>query len=110
MGKKFYNNKATKETVPVEEVKEETKVIFEDPNEVEPLLPAEVCNVDVSLNIRVEPKVEPNNQVGILSKGSKLFVMDNAEVVESDGTQWYKVKFGDPLTGGYAMMKYVKLV
>ena len=44
-----------------------------------------VDGVDMSLNVRKEPKVEPNNQVGILGKGTKVIVMKPNEPVKSNG-------------------------
>ena len=92
-----------KETEP-EPVQEEVK------EEEETYLPAVVDGVDTMLNIRKEPKVEPNNQVGILSKGTHLEVADNGKTVEGSGEKWYKVRFGDPKQDGYAMKKYIKMI
>lgn len=71
-----------------------------------------VDGVDMSLNVRKEPKVEPNNQVGILGKGTKVIVMKPNEPVKSNGEFWHKIKFGDKEDKqvGYAMKKYIRIL
>ena len=110
---KFNKNKSNYKAPieqPVEtEVKEEqiTTPDFVDPEELE--VEAEVEGVDVSLNIRMIPKVEPNNQVGILGKGTKLIVVNPSKTEKNDGEEWYKVKLADG-TPGYAMKKYIRVI
>ncbi|SFU33196.1 hypothetical protein [Butyrivibrio sp. INlla21] len=90
--------------VPVEEPKKE--------DEVE----AVVDGVKMNLNIRSKPKIEPNNQIAILGKGTKLIVMSPNKEFKGDGEKWYKVKLSksaddkDPTNVGYAMKKYIKLL
>lgn len=90
--------------VPVEEPKKE--------DEVE----AVVDGVKMNLNIRSKPKIEPNNQIAILGKGTKLIVMTPNKEFKGDGEKWYKVKLKksaddtDPTNVGYAMKKYIKLL
>lgn len=98
----------------VEEVKEEP--VVEEPvqeevvEEVEEGVDAVVDGVDSHLNVRKDPKVEPNNQVAIVSKGTKLIVMKptNEKPINNDGESWYKVKTNDQV--GYAMKKYIRIL
>lgn len=69
-----------------------------------------VDGVQMNLNVRKEPKVEPNNQVGILAKGTKVIVMAPKKTVESDGEHWLKIRFGNPPQEGYAMKKYIRMI
>ena len=66
--------------------------------------------VEQYLNVRSAPKVEKNNQVGILEKGTKVIVMSHKDPIESDGTSWVKVKFGNPEQEGYVMKKYIRIL
>ena len=99
----------------VEEVKEEP-ITTEEPaqeevvEEVEEGVDAVVDGVDSHLNVRKDPKVEPNNQVAIVSKGTKLIVMKptNEKPINNDGESWYKVKTNDQV--GYAMKKYIRIL
>ena len=99
----------------VEEVKEEP-ITTEEPvqeevvEEVEEGVDAVVAGVDSYLNVRKDPKVEPNNQIAIVSKGTKLIVMKptNEKPVNNDGESWYKVKVNDQV--GYAMKKYIRIL
>lgn len=90
--------------VPVEEPKKE--------DEVE----AVVDGVKMNLNIRSKPKIEPNNQIAILGKGTKLIVMSPNKEFKGDGEKWYKVKLKksaddkDPINVGYAMKKYIRIL
>lgn len=64
-----------------------------------------VEGVDTALNIRRKPEVKPNNQIGIVGKGSKIIVVDPKNPVKKNGEDWYKVMLnGEP---GYAMKKYI---
>lgn len=74
---------------------------------------AVVDGVKMNLNIRSNPKVEPNNQIAILGKGTKLIVMSPDKPVKSDGEIWYKVRLKngkDDQTVGYAMKKYIRIL
>ena len=101
-----------------EVVKEEANKIVEQelaPKVEEPVVDeaeAIVDGVDMSLNVRKEPKVEPNNQVGILGKGTKVIVMKPKEPVKSDGELWHKIRFGSSKDEkvGYAMKKYIRIL
>lgn len=106
---KFNKNKSIYKA-PIEQPVEETEVKEEQnttPEDVE--VEAVVEGVDVSLNIRMSPKVEPNNQVGILGKGTKLIVVNPNNVEKNDDEEWYKVKLADG-TLGYAMKKYIRVI
>lgn len=76
----------------------------------EPEADAIVDGVEMNLNVRKEPKVVPNNQVGILEKGTKVIVMAPKKTVESDGEHWLKIRFGNPPQEGYAMKKYIRMI
>lgn len=98
-----------------EPVKEEIVPEVEEEVEVEAI----VDGVDMSLNIRMKPEVTPNNQIAILGKGTKLFVLDPKKEYEGSGEKWYKVRLSkannegdkiDPTKNGYAMKKYIKLI
>lgn len=91
-------NEPEVETVKEVEVVEEVEV------------PGVVDNVQKSLNVRKEPKVEPNNQVGILEKGTKVIVMKPKEPIEANGETWFKISFGEPKQEGYAMKKYIRIL
>ena len=98
-----------------ESVKEVEKVAepeVEVVNDVEVVdeVPGVVDNVTKSLNVRKEPKVEPNNQVGILEKGTKVIVMKPKEPIEANGETWFKISFGEPKQEGYAMKKYIRVL
>ena len=74
---------------------------------------AVVDGVKMNLNIRSNPKVEPNNQIAILGKGTKLIVMSPDKPVKGDGETWYKVRLKnskDDQTIGYAMKKYIRIL
>lgn len=100
--------KAT-EPVAVPEVKEE----IQEP--VENVVDAVIDGVDVSLNIRKEPEVKPNNQIAILGKGVKIKVVDPDKTVKNKSGEWYKIRIvdadpKDPTGNGYAMKKYIKII
>ncbi len=83
---------------------EEPKVTIEEVDAV-------VDGVKMNLNIRRAPKVEPNNQIAIISKGTKLIVMSPSKPVKGDGETWYKVKLKkDDSEVGYAMKKYIRIL
>lgn len=71
-----------------------------------------VDGVDMSLNIRKEAEVKPNNQIGILGKGAKLIIVDPEKPVKNNGEEWYKVrlKAGDGYQDGYAMKKFIRIL
>lgn len=95
------------EQLPVEEPKQEEKV--EEP--VEDEVVAVVDGVKMNLNIRSNPKVEPNNQIAVIGKGTKLIVMSPNKPIKKNGETWYKVRLKkDDPTIGYAMKKYIKLI
>ncbi len=74
---------------------------------------AVVDGVKMNLNIRSNPKVEPNNQIAILGKGTKLIVMSPDKPIKGDGETWYKVRLKnskDDQTVGYAMKKYIRIL
>lgn len=95
-----------------EEVKEEPVVV----EEKEELVEAEVDGVRSMLNIRMKPEVKDNNQIAMLGKGTRLFVVNPKEEHEGSGEKWYKVRLSkeadknDPANNGYAMKKYIKLL
>lgn len=92
-------------------VKPKEEQVEEPTPEPEDEVEAVVDGVAMNLNIRKNPKVEPNNQVGIVGKGTKLIVMSpKKEQVSADGIHWFKVKFGNPPTVGYAMKKYIRML
>ena len=74
---------------------------------------AVVDGVKMNLNIRSNPKVEPNNQIAILGKGTKLIVMSPDKPINKNGETWYKVRLKnskDDQTIGYAMKKYIRIL
>ena len=120
--------KKFRDVQPTPEVTTETvaESFVEDVSKVEDQLPkdrvdepeiieadAVVDGVKMNLNIRSNPKVEPNNQIAILGKGTKLIVMSPDKPVKSDGEIWYKVRLKngkDDQTVGYAMKKYIRIL
>ena len=120
--------KKFRDVQPTPEVTTETvaESFIEDASKVEDQLPkdrvdepeiieadAVVDGVKMNLNIRSNPKVEPNNQIAILGKGTKLIVMSPDKPVKSDGEIWYKVRLKngkDDQTVGYAMKKYIRIL
>lgn len=101
--------KATEPVAVPEEVKEE----IQEP--VENVVDAVIDGVDVSLNIRKEPEVKPNNQIAILGKGVKIKVVDPDKTVKNKSGEWYKIRIvdadpKDPTGNGYAMKKYIKII
>ena len=113
---------------PTPEVNTETVVesFVEDVSKVEDQLPKDRVNepeilevdavvdgVKMNLNIRSNPKVEPNNQIAILGKGTKLIVMSPDKPINKNGETWYKVRLKnskDDQTVGYAMKKYIRIL
>lgn len=120
--------KKFRDVQPTPEVTTETvaESFVEDVRKVEDQLPkdrvdepeiieadAVVDGVKMNLNIRSNPKVEPNNQIAILGKGTKLIVMSPDKPVKGDGETWYKVRLKngkDDQTVGYAMKKYIRIL
>lgn len=120
--------KKFRDVQPTPEVTTETvaESFVEDVSKVEDQLPkdrvdepeiieadAVVDGVKMNLNIRSNPKVEPNNQIAILGKGTKLIVMSPDKPVKGDGETWYKVRLKnskDDQTVGYAMKKYIRIL
>ena len=120
--------KKFRDVQPTPEVTTETvaESFVEDVSKVEDQLPkdrvdepenieadAVVDGVKMNLNIRSNPKVEPNNQIAILGKGTKLIVMSPDKPVKGDGETWYKVRLKngkDDQTIGYAMKKYIRIL
>lgn len=106
------------ETVAESFVEEVSKVEDQLPkdrvNEPEILeVDAVVDGVKMNLNIRSNPKVEPNNQIAILGKGTKLIVMSPDKPINKNGETWYKVRLKnskDDQTVGYAMKKYIRIL
>lgn len=96
------NKEVEKVAEPEVEVVNDVEVVDE--------VPGVVDNVTKSLNVRKEPKVEPNNQVGILEKGTKVIVMKPKEPIEANGETWFKISFGEPKQEGYAMKKYIRVL
>lgn len=113
---------------PTPEVNAETvaESFVEDVSKVEDQLPKDRVNepeilevdavvdgVKMNLNIRSNPKVEPNNQIAILGKGTKLIVMSPDKPINKNGETWYKVRLKnskDDQTVGYAMKKYIRIL
>lgn len=98
------------------EVKEEAPV---ESGLVEPVIEESegiIDGVQMSLNIRSNPEVKPNNQIAILGKGTKIVVLDAKHPIMKDGEEWYKVRLKkdadpkDPVNNGYAMKKYIKVL
>ena len=120
MGKnKNYNAKPVPKEVVKEVVKTEEEPANEVPvepvEEIENIVDAVVDGVEMSLNIRKNPKKEANNQIAILGKGTKIIVVNPEKTVKEDGEEWYKVRlFGgdkkDPDVNGYAMKKFIKVI
>jgi hypothetical protein len=120
--------KKFRDVQPTPEVTTETvaESFVEDVRKVEDQLPKDRANepeiieadavvdgVKMNLNIRSNPKVEPNNQIAILGKGTKLIVMSPDKPVKGDGETWYKVRLKnskDDQTIGYAMKKYIRIL
>lgn len=120
--------KKFRDVQPTPEVTTETvaESFVEDVSKVEDQLPKDRANepeiieadavvdgVKMNLNIRSNPKVEPNNQIAILGKGTKLIVMSPDKPVKGDGETWYKVRLKnskDDQTVGYAMKKYIRIL
>ena len=120
--------KKFRDVQPTPEVTTETVAdsFVEDASKVEDQLPkdrvdepeiieadAVVDGVKMNLNIRSNPKVEPNNQIAILGKGTKIIVMSPDKPVKGDGETWYKVRLKngkDDQTIGYAMKKYIRIL
>lgn len=120
--------KKFRDVQPTPEVTTETvaESFIEDVSKVEDQLPKDRVNepeiieadavvdgVKMNLNIRSNPKVEPNNQIAILGKGTKLIVMSPDKPVKGDGETWYKVRLKnskDDQTVGYAMKKYIRIL
>lgn len=109
--------KATEPVVVLEEIKEpiqeEVKEEIQEP--VENVVDAVIDGVDVSLNIRKDPEVKPNNQIAILGKGVKIKVVDPEKPVKNAAGEWYKIRIvdadpKDPTGNGYAMKKYIKII
>jgi len=121
--------KKFRDVQPTPEVTTETvaESFVEDVSKVEDQLPkkdrvnepeiieadAVVDGVKMNLNIRSKPKIEPNNQIAILGKGTKLIVMNPDKPVKGDGETWYKVRLKnskDDQAIGYAMKKYIRIL
>lgn len=120
--------KKFRDVQPTPEVTTETvaESFVEDVSKVEDQLPkdrvdepeiieadAVVDGVKMNLNIRSNPKVEPNNQIAILGKGTKLIVMSPDKPINKNGETWYKVRLKnskDDQTVGYAMKKYIRIL
>lgn len=94
------DNEKTEEIGPLESIHE---------SQIE-VVDAVVDGVKMNLNIRQTPEVKPNNQVGILKKGTIIKVVDAKNTVENEGESWYKVLFGNPEQPGYAMKKFIKII
>lgn len=120
--------KKFRDVQPTPEVNTETvaESFVEDVSKVEDQLPKDRVNepeilevdavvdgVKMNLNIRSNPKVEPNNQIAILGKGTKLIVMSPDKPINKNGEIWYKVRLKnskDDQTVGYAMKKYIRIL
>ena len=105
----------TEEPEIVEESLQEEPVKEEIQEPVENVVDAVIDGVDVSLNIRKEPEVKPNNQIAILGKGVKIKVVDPEKPVKNAAGEWYKIRIvdadpKDPAGNGYAMKKYIKII
>lgn len=102
-----------KEPEVVEEPVQE-EVVKEIQEPVENVVDAVIDGVDVSLNIRKEPEVKPNNQIAILGKGVKIKVVDPEKPVKNTAGEWYKIRIVDAQTkeesNGFAMKKYIKII
>ena len=120
--------KKFRDVQPTPEVTTETvaESFVEDVSKVEDQLPKDRVNepeilevdavvdgVKMNLNIRSNPRVEPNNQIAILGKGTKLIVMSPDKPINKNGETWYKVRLKnskDDQTVGYAMKKYIRIL
>ena len=120
---KFFNKELAKVNVQPEAIKEKATEPLAAPEEVkeeiqepvENVVDAVIDGVDVSLNIRKEPEVKPNNQIAILGKGVKIKVVDPDKTVKNKSGEWYKIRIvdadpKDPTGNGYAMKKYIKII
>jgi len=75
--------------------------VQEEPETVEGI----VDGVDTALNIRKKPEIKPNNQIGIVGRGTKIIIVDPKRPVKNEGEEWYKVLLNN--VPGYAMKKYI---
>lgn len=104
--KEVVTEDTVKEEKPVEAKKEKKEVEAE----------AVIVGVNMSLNIRKEPKVRANNQIAILGKGTKVIVMSPDKEYKGDGESWLKIKLKkdaddkDQDNVGYAMKKYIRIL
>ena len=97
--------RSKKDNAPVmEPLTEEPTYQVEEPEQIEGI----VDGVDTALNIRKNPEVKSNNQIGVLGKGTKIIIVDPKKPVKNDGEEWYKVILNN--TPGYAMKKYIKVI
>ena len=94
---------------PVEEPKPQVEEVKEE------LVDAVVDNCEC-LNVRKDPEVKANNQIAILSKGTKIIVVSPKKTVKNKDGEWFKVRLEritkpeDPDGNGYAMKQYIKVV
>lgn len=89
---------------------EEKKPVAE---ETEILADAIVDGVAMSLNIRKDPEVKPNNQIAVLAKGTKIIVVNPDKPVKKNNEEWYRVRLLEKDKkdrNGYAMKKYIKVI
>lgn len=84
--------------------------------EVEETVDAVVDGVDMALNIRKDPEVKANNQIAILSKGTRIIVVDPKKPIKNKDGEWFKIRLKkdadpkDPDNNGFAMKRYIKIV
>ena len=109
--------KNSKRAIEKPEEKKVEEPVVEEAHEVEEVkepvvdeAEAVVDGVQMNLNVRKEPKVAPNNQIGILGKGTKVIVMSPKKTIENGGEHWLKIRFGNPPQEGYAMKKYIRMI
>lgn len=92
-------------------VVEEKVPVVEPPKEVE--ANAIIDGVEMALNIRKDPEVKANNQIAILSKGTKIIVIDPDKPIKNKDGEWYKIRIFDKThkaEDGFAMKKYIKII
>lgn len=105
-----------KEEVAAEDTVKEEKPAETKKEEKEIEVEAVIDGVNMSLNIRKEPKIKANNQIAILGKGTKVIVMSPDKEYKGDGESWLKIKLKkgvndkDQDNVGYAMKKYIRIL
>lgn len=100
---------------PVEEIKEQVEEEIKEQEAETEEVEAVIDGVENYLNIRRKPEVKANNQIAILSKGTKIIVVDPKKPVKNKDGEWFRIRlFGkdkdDEDNNGFAMKKYIKII